>query len=384
MAISNTTVKRLFAESGNVCAFAGCSVSMVDTATGTVVGEICHIKAKSSGGPRYDATLSESDRDAYENLLLLCPSHHTLVDSAAAAYTVHTLVEMKQRHVDRGVRGPEISDGTAERLAAAATVVVGGSVITTVNQRGGQVAHQIVNLGPPRRSITTAIREEMLQILRAHTGSPLPLHSLLLGPEDPVVRPQSVNRLSRRRRQSARQMYTPPIVLLLILGGCRLIRGYDWKVAITSEPSGLETYIPTTGGVVRPAGNTPLEIPVQGGDLPLFVRMGDRILGFKIKPETSAFHVTVGTPSVLDYSDKILIERFTDMVRGKIQRGFSKVEVIGAWGYPNSTSSHSSGTGSLDIWTYNSQTSYGIATAWQTVTFENGKVSAWSSTDLGR
>lgn len=144
---------------------------MVDPATGTVVGEICHIKARSSGGPRYDATQSESDRDAYENLLLLCPSHHTLVDSAAATYTVETLVELKQRHVERGVRGPEISDEIAERLAAAATVVVGGSVITTINQRGGQVAHQIVNLGPPRRSISAVTREEMIQILRVHRGS---------------------------------------------------------------------------------------------------------------------------------------------------------------------------------------------------------------------
>ena len=38
------TVKRLFAECGNGCAFPKCSTPMVGLESGTIVGEICHIK----------------------------------------------------------------------------------------------------------------------------------------------------------------------------------------------------------------------------------------------------------------------------------------------------------------------------------------------------
>ena len=52
------TVRRLFALSGNMCAFPGCSLPVVESA-GTITGEICHIKARSKDGPRYDAAQSD-------------------------------------------------------------------------------------------------------------------------------------------------------------------------------------------------------------------------------------------------------------------------------------------------------------------------------------
>ncbi len=45
------TVKRLFALSGNICAYPGCEVPIVER-NGVVTGEICHIKARKPGGPR--------------------------------------------------------------------------------------------------------------------------------------------------------------------------------------------------------------------------------------------------------------------------------------------------------------------------------------------
>ena len=171
MAISSTTVKRLFAESGNVCAFPGCSVAMIDGDTGTVVGEVCHIRARRPGGPRYDAAMRDAERDAHGNLLLLCGSHHKLVDSAASKFPVQVLDEMKRKHLARGMKGPDIPDAIATQVAAESATVIGGSIISTVNQRGGQVAHQIVNLGRPSRSISASTRNEMLELLRPHGGS---------------------------------------------------------------------------------------------------------------------------------------------------------------------------------------------------------------------
>jgi hypothetical protein len=53
---SNKTIKRLFALSGNACAFPKCPVFLVDEDNGSVVGEICHIKARNPHGARYDST----------------------------------------------------------------------------------------------------------------------------------------------------------------------------------------------------------------------------------------------------------------------------------------------------------------------------------------
>ncbi len=47
----------------------------------TVTGEICHIRAASSGGPRYDPAQSEEDCYAASNLLVLCGRHHKIVDT---------------------------------------------------------------------------------------------------------------------------------------------------------------------------------------------------------------------------------------------------------------------------------------------------------------
>lgn len=91
------TIKKLFALSGNICAFPGCSVPIVDT-NGTVAGEICHIYARSDGGPRFNASLAIRDRHAFGNLILLCAQHHKVVDDEPEIYTAEILFEMKAAH----------------------------------------------------------------------------------------------------------------------------------------------------------------------------------------------------------------------------------------------------------------------------------------------
>lgn len=83
--------------SGNVCAFPGCQVPIVEAA-GTVTGEICHIKAQSPQGPRYDTKQTEEERHSYENLILLCRRHHKVVDTEADIYDVPALKEIKAIH----------------------------------------------------------------------------------------------------------------------------------------------------------------------------------------------------------------------------------------------------------------------------------------------
>ena len=91
---SEKTIRRLFAMSGNMCAFPGCATPIFEEST-TLTGEICHIRAQSPGGPRFDATQTEEARHAYDNLILLCRRHHKVVDSESGNYPVDALAAIK-------------------------------------------------------------------------------------------------------------------------------------------------------------------------------------------------------------------------------------------------------------------------------------------------
>lgn len=45
-----------------------------------VFSNIAHVKAQRSDGPRYDEGQTVKDRDALDNLLLLCPTCHKNID----------------------------------------------------------------------------------------------------------------------------------------------------------------------------------------------------------------------------------------------------------------------------------------------------------------
>ena len=94
---SLSTIKRLFAFSGNTCAFPSCGCPIVEQ-TGTVTGIICHIAARSKGGPRYNRAQSDEQRHAFDNLILMCARHSKLIDSEPKRYTVELLLDMKNLH----------------------------------------------------------------------------------------------------------------------------------------------------------------------------------------------------------------------------------------------------------------------------------------------
>ena len=97
------TIKRLFAASGNMCAFPHCHVPIIEE-SGTVTGKICHIKARQKNGARYDASQTDEERHHFENLILLCARHHDIIDKETDIYDVETLVEMKILHESKTTR----------------------------------------------------------------------------------------------------------------------------------------------------------------------------------------------------------------------------------------------------------------------------------------
>lgn len=136
------TIKRLFALSGNRCYFSTCNNPLVDE-SGKVTGRICHIKGRKSGSPRYDPTQSDEERHGFDNLLLMCPLHHDVIDSDPDSYSVTRLKEIKVKHETLFAGGMEPSDDIANQFLFNLSQ---GSIIYTKNQKGGQTAHSIVNI----------------------------------------------------------------------------------------------------------------------------------------------------------------------------------------------------------------------------------------------
>jgi hypothetical protein len=93
---TDQSIKKLFALSGNLCAFPGCNKRLVNTKN-ALDSNICHIQAANKGGERYNPNMTDEQRADYENLILLCPQCHDKTDDVNI-YTVEVLKEMKQIH----------------------------------------------------------------------------------------------------------------------------------------------------------------------------------------------------------------------------------------------------------------------------------------------
>lgn len=126
-------IKRLFAQSGNQCSFPGCDLPLVEE-SGTVTGEICHIHGGSPQGPRFDPLQSEVERHGFNNLILLCSRHHTVVDSEPNRYPPRLLQQFKRQH-EQGSVG-SISPNT-ERIAKS---LLEKLVSVRIHNNAGQIA----------------------------------------------------------------------------------------------------------------------------------------------------------------------------------------------------------------------------------------------------
>ncbi len=129
--------------SGNECYFPYCKNNLVDEESGKVTGEICHIKGNRSGAPRYDSNQNDEERHGFDNLLLMCPIHHDIIDNDLDLYTVSKLKEIKAEHEKKNLKGIKPSKEIVEQFIFNLSQE---SKISTVDQKGGQVAHSIINI----------------------------------------------------------------------------------------------------------------------------------------------------------------------------------------------------------------------------------------------
>lgn len=102
--------KRLWGNAGNRCAFTACEQRLVSDLgypdqslrRDVVIGEEAHIRSSKANGPRHDPLFPSAQLNEYDNLILLCPTHHALIDKdKGRAWPTVEVVGMKSVHEAR-------------------------------------------------------------------------------------------------------------------------------------------------------------------------------------------------------------------------------------------------------------------------------------------
>ncbi|RQN37314.1 HNH endonuclease signature motif containing protein [Paraburkholderia tropica] len=91
--ITDKTISKLFGLAAGRCSM--CKIEVVQQ--DVKIGEMAHIIAKNKGGARGNIPI-EGDINGYDNLILLCPNHHTEVDNNEDAFPPERLHRYKQEH----------------------------------------------------------------------------------------------------------------------------------------------------------------------------------------------------------------------------------------------------------------------------------------------
>jgi HNH endonuclease len=83
----------------SICKIPLAAISKIGVAS--VIGEEAHIVARSFDGPRGESPLRTEQRDSYPNLILMCPTHHSVIDdlpNGPLEYSVEKLHTLKAEH----------------------------------------------------------------------------------------------------------------------------------------------------------------------------------------------------------------------------------------------------------------------------------------------
>ena len=100
MSVSDKDRKLLWAHSGGRCAICRRLLTAHPTShdLAAVIGEECHIAARSPTGSRAGELPHGAGVDSYDNLVLLCGSDHKRVDDQPGTFTVEHLRQLKADH----------------------------------------------------------------------------------------------------------------------------------------------------------------------------------------------------------------------------------------------------------------------------------------------
>ena len=101
MSISTKVQRKLLAASGGFCGNPSCHRNLFDFfENGEIksIEELAHIIGHKEKGPRGDDELPISERDEFDNIILLCPTCHTIVDKNEHLFPKETIRKWKREH----------------------------------------------------------------------------------------------------------------------------------------------------------------------------------------------------------------------------------------------------------------------------------------------
>ncbi|MEZ8491252.1 HNH endonuclease signature motif containing protein [Vibrio splendidus] len=134
MAIGSVDTKILWGRAGGRCSKPGCEEDLTSlVANGNyVVGEMAHVIGSK---PKAARGTPEGGADTYDNLILLCPTHHTHIDKAPdGTYPVEMLHEWKEQHeaeINNAGKVTKFDDFGKLHLAIARMLIANKSVFDT-------------------------------------------------------------------------------------------------------------------------------------------------------------------------------------------------------------------------------------------------------------
>ena len=135
--------------SGGLCNFPDCGESCTREATdadpSALIGELGHIEGSSNRGPRANPSLTNRERHSHHNLILLCATHHELVDSQPNTYTVDILRQWK---ADSEARYHNFLVQNIGEVTFAELSVITDSLVT-----GSETASDTISVIPPQAKI---------------------------------------------------------------------------------------------------------------------------------------------------------------------------------------------------------------------------------------
>ena len=104
MEISTHTKRLLWSRSGGYCQNPTCDHEFFTFfQDGDIVslGELAHVIGQSERGPRGKSSLETEKRNEHQNIILLCPTCHRLVDKKPEQFPTETLYEWKRSHEEK-------------------------------------------------------------------------------------------------------------------------------------------------------------------------------------------------------------------------------------------------------------------------------------------
>jgi hypothetical protein len=97
--ISQSDIKILWGKSGNKCAKCRTDLIQEEKEDNKYhIGEMAHIKGENPTSARYDPSMTDDERNGYNNLILLCRNCHLRIDKNCEEFTVEKLVQIKKDH----------------------------------------------------------------------------------------------------------------------------------------------------------------------------------------------------------------------------------------------------------------------------------------------